>query len=277
MAMVEKAHDELRSNFVDILGVLSSIIEAREGGVAGHSRRIAHLAHLLALELGLSEPQAEAVRVASLLHDIGKVGLPDPLIGRPFAALTREERDTVMQHPVIGEAMLMSLHSMHDVGTLIRSHHEHYDGSGFPDGLRGGAIPIGARILAVVSDYDLLRSGRLLIDRLDDKQAQHYLTGRRGTHYDPTVVDAFCHLLKSLPEGYDLDEAPVTPEQLQAGMRLSRDMLTRTGMVLLHKGKVIDEALAAKIRSLARNADTGIKIWVVRTPSSPDTPPQSSA
>lgn len=263
--MLESAYRELKKNFVDSVGVFSSIIEAREGSVAGHSRRVANAAHRVAVQMGMNDSEAQHVLFAALLHDIGKVALSDDLLRRPFAALTHEERGEVVKHPVVGEALLMSLASLHTAAKMIRSHHERYDGSGYPDGLKGEDIPLGARILAVANDYDGLRNGRLLLERLSEQETRQYLIRHRGTLYDPHVVDTFLSTLEhGKTEGQDDEMMMMDPGQLRPGMRLARELVTKSGMVLLPEGHVLDQSLILKIQALARNTGAQIRICVQR-------------
>ncbi len=261
--LLEKANQDLKKHIVDSIGIFSSIIETREGAVAGHSRRVADLSRRVAVDMGLGEDDCQTILFAALLHDIGKVSLPDGLIGRPFEALTHDERREVVGHPVIGEAMLMSLDAMKDAARIIRAHHEHYDGSGYPDGLSGDEIPLAARILAVANDYDMLKSGRLLLDRLDEAAARAWLVEHRGTRYDPLVVDRFLAILAGQGPDDGDGETVVTPDQLRPGMRLARDLLTRTGAVILPKGHVLDQMLIMKLRALAHSTGARIRLSVL--------------
>lgn len=262
--MLEQSNRDLKKSLVDTVSVLSSIIETRDGAATGHARRVAEMAHRLAVDMGMDEGEAQEVLFAALLHDIGKVALPDGLIARPFDALTRDERDEVARHPAVGEALLMSLGSMREVARIIRSHLERYDGSGAPDGLAGEAIPLGARIIAVVNDYDALKDGRLLRERLGRSEARRYLADHRGSRYDPRVVDHFLDFMRRQAPAARSSEIVVPPEQLRPGMRLARDVLTRKGMVLLPKGHVMDEQLIAQLRELGRNAGGRLSLCVAR-------------
>lgn len=264
-SLLEKANRDLKKHIVDSIGIFSSIIETREGTVAGHSRRVADLTHRIAVDIGLDEDERQTLLFAALLHDIGKVSLPDALIRRPFEALTHEERREVRKHPVIGEAMLLSLDEMKEVARIIRAHHEYYDGSGYPDGLRGEEIPLAARILAVANEYDLLRSGRLALESLGDAAARAFMREHRGTRYDPDIIDRFLALLSAQQDDDDNDETIIAPDQLRPGMRLARDLLTRGGNVILPKGHVLDQALIMKIRALARSTGAQIRISVLLT------------
>jgi response regulator RpfG family c-di-GMP phosphodiesterase len=263
MGFLEVAHEKLKKSFITSVTVFANLIELREGAMAGHSRRVANDARKLAKRLGMNDNEAQDVMLAALLHDIGKMGLPDRLLQKPFSQLTSEERVEVVKHPAKGQAALMALEQLHPAAALIRAHHERFDGMGFPDGIAGSAIPAGARILAVVNDYDALQSGALLAKSLKPAEALEFLLESRGKRYDPAVVDAYIAML-----GGGQAAAPTGPElalkspQLQPGMALSRDLVTRDGVMLLAKDYLLDEGLIQQIRSFEKSDGSVLTIYI---------------
>ena len=145
MGFLEVAHEKLKKGFITSIRVFSNLIEMREGVMAGHSHRVAELSRAIAQQMGMAEAEVQDVFLAALLHDVGKIGLPDYLLEKPFANLTNEERLEVIKHPVKGQTALMALEQLQGAAKLIRSHHEHFDGLGFPDKLHGLEIPLGAQ------------------------------------------------------------------------------------------------------------------------------------
>ena len=142
----------------------------------------------------------------------------------------------------------MSLDELREAARLVRAHHEHFDGQGFPDGLADLAIPLGARILAVVSDYDDLQIGALTETRMDASQAKAFLLQSCGKRYDPNVVSAFIALLGMAEREPSSDMALGTAE-IKPGMVLAQDFLTREGVLLLAVDEVLDDALIQQIRN----------------------------
>ena len=199
MDFLNLAHENLKKGFLTSIHVFSNLIELREGALAGHSRRVADLARKIAQRMGLSESETQDVLIAGLLHDIGKFALPDKLLQNPFGALTPEERAEVVKHPALGQAALMALEQLKEAARLIRSHHEHFDGMGYPDGLIGTAIPLGARILALANDYDALQIGTLASKRMSAAETSSFIEGNRGKRYDRKEVDAFFHVTGTAP------------------------------------------------------------------------------
>lgn len=253
LASLEKAHEQLKKGYLTSIRVFANLMEMREGTMAGHSKRVAETAHMLARKLGLSGAAAQDVLVAALLHDIGKMGLPDYLLGKPFPSLTHEERAQVARHPAKGAAALMALDQMKGAAQLIRYHHERYDGMGFPEGLSGLAIPLGARILALANDYDNLLSGYLGTKPLNKREALDYVIEARGKRYDPTVVDAFVDAVsKTVEAAQEVAESTLTSNHLHPGMVLSRDVISRDGLLLLAKGHVLDESVIEQLCSFEK-------------------------
>jgi len=138
---------------------LARSLEAKDPGTEGHSERLVHYSLQLGASLGLSEDELEVLRIAGLVHDIGKVAVPDAILRKP-GRLTPTEMEIIRQHPVVGESICAPLKSFRDALPLIRHHHERMDGSGYPDGLMGEHIPLPARILQTVDIYDALTMDR---------------------------------------------------------------------------------------------------------------------
>lgn len=260
------ANEALRRSYGSTIKIFSSLIELRGGVVAGHSRRVAAQAKELALHLGLKEEEAQQVMYAGLLHDVGKISLPDPLLTKAFNGLGREERALVARHPVIAEGLLMGLEPLESAAKYIRHHHERYDGKGFPDGLKGADIPLGARILAVVNDYDALQIGTLATLRHAPGEAKEHIRQSRGSRYDPSIADAFVKLLERDIDA-DLLDSIVTLRStaLLPGMVLANDLTTQAGVMLLSKGYLLDSNLIRRIVQLEHSTDETFDIQVLRS------------
>jgi putative two-component system response regulator len=177
-------------NTQDVLIALASAIDAKDPVTEHHCDRVAEQATILAQTLGLSDSAIEAVTYGAVLHDVGKIGIAEAVLTKP-GQLTESERAEMQRHPAIGDGILRPLHLGSIVGPIVRGHHERWDGSGYPDGLRGEAIPIGARIVAVVDSYDAMTHDRPYRDALSNDAAREELLRSRGTQFDPAIVDAF--------------------------------------------------------------------------------------
>lgn len=253
MASLEVAHDKLKKSFITSIRVFSNLIEMREGSMAGHSRRVADLARLIAQNLGLSGSEAQDVFLAGLLHDVGKLGLSDRLLEKPFTSLSSEERGEVIKHPIKGQVALMALEQLQGAAKLIRGHHERFDGLGYPDKLMGFAIPLGARILAVANDYDSVQFGTLLSKRVKQSEAIEFIKEGRDRRYDPQVVDAFLEVVgKSSAMTPAIPEILMRSEQLKPGMVLSRDLLNKSENLLLARDYILDAQLIEQILNYER-------------------------
>jgi response regulator RpfG family c-di-GMP phosphodiesterase len=262
MGFLEIAHDKLKKSFFTSIHIFSNLMELRESSMAGHSRRVANLAHKLALRIGMSEVEAQEVMIAGMLHDIGKIGFPDYLLNKPFSALSNEERETVAKHPVIGQNALMSLEQLSGSALLIRSHHERFDGLGYPDGLTGLAIPLGARVLMVANDYESVQLGHLMTNRLNAQDAQTFIQQGRGKRYDPQVVDAFVELMRTRDDQAKEKEIAVRSGQLKNGMILARDLVAKDGWLLLAKDYQITNVLIEQLRKYEKSDGHTLTIHV---------------
>ncbi|MEJ2643935.1 MAG: response regulator [Gammaproteobacteria bacterium] len=263
---LEMAYAELKQSYRNAVRVFAHLVELREGGVSGHGRRVAGLAAPIGTILGLSEDEQQSLWDAALLHDIGKIGLPDELVQRPYNALAPKQRDLLNQHPAMGQAALMSLTPLDSVGAIIRSHHERFDGLGYPDRRSGADIPLGARILAVTDNFDGLQTGALLGRQLSVDEARAHIERGSGTRFDPKVVDAFTAVLREQQgEPGIVSELNLPAEELQAGMVVAQDIQTKTGMLLLAEGHELTPPLIDRIRAFEHDAGQGLVVRVRAT------------
>jgi len=184
-------------NTQDVLIALASAIDAKDPVTEHHCDRVAEQATILAQTLGLSDSAIEAVTYGAVLHDIGKIGVAETVLTKP-GDLTDGERAEMQRHPIIGDGILRPLRLGSIIGPIVRGHHERWDGSGYPDGLKGEAIPMGARIVAVVDAHDAMTHDRPYRPALSADQAREELLGSRGTQFDPEMVDLF---LRQLADG----------------------------------------------------------------------------
>jgi cyclic di-GMP phosphodiesterase len=176
---------------------LAQSLDAKEPRISGHSDRLAEYAMELGECLHLTDEDLETLRIASLLHDIGKVGIPDAILSKP-GPLTLEERNIIRQHPVIGENICAPLKSLRHVLPVIRHHHERMDGSGYPDGLRGNRIPLKARILQIVDVYDALVTDRPYREALLPEDALGVIKSEAACGWlDSFLVRRFCDLCEA--------------------------------------------------------------------------------
>lgn len=263
-AELKGAHEKLKQNFLTSIRVFSNLIELREGGNTGHARRVADLSRKLATRLNLSPADTQDVMLAGLLHDIGKIGLPDELLGKPVSHMSGDELGQLRKHPITGQAALMGLENMRAAAALIRGHHERWDGQGYPDGLSGLAIPYGARIIALANDFDGLQSGTLSPRKLKPAEAIAFIQQNRGKRYCPQVVDAFLEVMGSTTENMPPPMHEVSTSALRPGMVLARDLVTRDGVMLLAADFVLDENLIRQLRDL--ETTEGVRLSVAIQP-----------
>lgn len=187
--------EEVQDAFVQTVTALANAVDARDTYTSGHSQRLAELASATARLLGLENGMLEQVHWAALLHDIGKIGVPDSILRKP-GRLTPEEEAVMRQHPEIGARIVQPVAKLASVAPIIRAHQEQYDGKGYPDGLKGESIPLVARIISVVDAYVAMTDERIYRAALSHKDAVQELKRYSGTQFDPDVVAAFLKILK---------------------------------------------------------------------------------
>ncbi|MEX8193888.1 HD domain-containing phosphohydrolase [Comamonas guangdongensis] len=259
-AELSEAHKKLKKSYVASIRMFSNLLEWRGGPLAGHSHRVADLTRRTAKVMGLSESEQQDAFVAALIHDIGHITLPDGMLARPVPRLNPEELGKYRQHTSQGEQLLLAIDDAYAVATLVRHHHEHFDGSGYPDGLSAVAIPIGARILAVADTYDDLQIGHLSSSPLSPADARTMIAHGRGKQFDPEVVDAFLQLLLDAAPIPEAPPIPTSPTDLRPGMTLARDFLSGAGVVLLPAGHVLTAELIRRIQLRAAHEELPIQL-----------------
>ena len=191
-------YEDLRSTYMRTIKVLAQVIDARDHYTHSHSENVAKLAVAIANELGLSVKETETIREACELHDLGKIGIEDSILGKP-SFLTKEEWEQIKRHPTIGAQILEPLTFLNDVIELVRQHHEHYDGSGYPQGKRGEDILIGARIIHLADSFEAMCSARSYRKiPLTKEAAIGEIKKNSGLQFDPKAVEAFLRIVDKL-------------------------------------------------------------------------------
>ena len=261
---LKQANERLKQNFLVSIKTFSGLMELRGGGGAGHSRRVADLARKLAARLDIDTKSQQDIFLAGLLHDIGKIGFSDTLLAKPVSKMNGDEMGYYRKHAIAGESALMPLDELKEAARIVRSHHERFDGQGFPDGLRGLAIPLGARILSVVNDFDGLQAGTLAENRLSADEAKAMLVQSRNRRYDPQVVDALVEMLGGVAQEPPPRDVAVPALNLQVGMVLARDLVGRDGTLLLAAEYVLDASLVRQIQDYARREGIPLTLHVRR-------------
>ncbi len=235
--ILAELYRELESSYMDTVRILTDLLELHEPEMAGHARRVSEGAAAVAERLNLDPEERRDIEIAAALHDIGKIGIPKAVLLREGRSMTAEDMATYKQYPVLGEMTVQGVRRLRRVATLIRGHRERFSGAGFPDAVAGEAIPIGARIIAVV-------------DGFDETKERSILEAGRGNRFDPKIVDLFAEYLDQQARlARPQAERRIRVSQLQEQMVLTRDLYTRRGLLLAPKGKVLDSATIAKISS----------------------------
>jgi putative nucleotidyltransferase with HDIG domain len=196
MAAVRVAEDETRSAYVGTIRALALTLDARDPYTAGHSERVSALSVAVGRQMGLDEEDMEVLRLGALLHDIGKIGVPDDVLRKP-GALTAEEFEAIKQHPALGARILRSVPFLAPHIPIVELHHERPDGSGYPHHLRGDEIPLLARIVHVTDAFDAMTSARAYRPGRTAAEALRELWRCAGAEFDAEIVRALAATLPS--------------------------------------------------------------------------------
>jgi len=194
-AKLQEANEQLLSAYEATIEGWSRALDLRDRETEGHSRRVTQLTEKLAEALGMSQEKIMHLRRGALLHDMGKIGIPDPILHKP-AALTDEEWVIMRKHPQLAYDMLHSVEYLRPALEIPLNHHEKWDGTGYPRGLKGEEIPLSARLFAVVDVWDALTSDRPYRKAWSEEEARNYIREQSGKHFDPQVVELFFKVIQ---------------------------------------------------------------------------------
>jgi len=267
----DKAHRDLKQSYTSTIRIFCDLIDMRADRLQGHGRRVADLARNIGRRLGVSDIDQQTLVFAGLLHDLGKLGVADDVLLKPFSQLKGEERGALMAHPVRAESLLMGVPPLRDAARIIRGHHENFDGTGYPDGVSGLEIPLLTRILAVANAFDALQLGTMVGQTLSPKAALEFIELSRGKRFDPEVVDAFVALGITRPPEDLRIEHRLGVAQLRPGMVLAQDLRHADGYLLLSKGHLIDKQIIDQLIRLENSDGRKVIVQIAHTPD--DQPP----
>lgn len=192
---LEEKTREVELVTIQAITTVANTIDAKDDYTKGHSIRVAYYSEALARKIGWSEEEVQNIHYIALLHDIGKIGVPDSVLNKPFK-LTNVEFELIKNHTVMGAEILKDIKMFPHVSVGAKFHHERFDGKGYPSGLKGDEIPLVARIIGIVDSYDAMTSNRVYRRRLQDEKVKQELLRGKGTQFDPYLVDQFMELLE---------------------------------------------------------------------------------
>ncbi len=193
--MLDEKNNQIQKMTLQSIATIANTIDAKDEYTQGHSKRVSEYSAAIAEELGLSEDEVQNIRFVALLHDIGKIGVPDSVLNKP-GKLTDEEYHLMKQHTVTGGEILKDINMIPGIDIGAKYHHERYDGRGYPEGLKGQEIPFIARIISVADAYDAMTSNRIYRKQLDNDKVMRELEEGVGTQFDPEAAKAMIRLLK---------------------------------------------------------------------------------
>ena len=192
-----RANEEIQMINDELLKMLANAIDARDPYVYGHSARVAEYAVVIARQMNLPPERIELLRRAALLHDVGKIGLPEGVLNKN-GSLTAEEFEIMKQHALAADGILGVCHNLQSLVPIVRSHHERWDGKGYPAGLRGDEIPLESRILMLADAVEAMASDRTYHRAKGVEEILAEVQGAAGSQFDPTVAEAFARVVRQL-------------------------------------------------------------------------------
>ena len=263
-------HGELRDAFVGTVQMLAEAVQAKDPFLRGHSEDVADYVTAISHELGLEDDERELLNFASLLHDVGKIGISEQILLKP-GRLTPEERSVIELHPRIGYRLVEQVPGMAEIAPLVLHHHERWDGAGYPAGLRGEEIPLGARVIGVADAFSAMTEQRPYRDRMSLEDACAELERCSGAQFDPRVVGLFCSEARQRPRPQIVgpvaaalaDAELVARRERGEGVIGASTAALTDSLTLLYSHRYFHEAASAQA-SRAEQQGIGFGVVVVR-------------
>lgn len=194
-----KKHRSLQKLYINTVEVIARAIEAKDSDTQGHSKRVSKYCVHIARKMGVEHEDLQNIEIAGLLHDVGKIGIADEILGKP-TKLTIEEYEAIKEHPLISLKILEPIDELKQVKEYVKHHHERWDGRGYPGGLKENEIPLGARILSVADAFDTMWIGRQYHAAWNLEKVIKEFENNRNSQFDPKVVDTFIELIREVPD-----------------------------------------------------------------------------
>ncbi|MFZ5861420.1 MAG: HD domain-containing phosphohydrolase [Nitrospirota bacterium] len=264
----QKNHDvavlyrRLEVSFSATLRAFMGIMELKSPALVGHARRVSELAAQVAAHMNLSEEDRSHCEIGALLMDIGAIGFPDDLLKQHETDMDNLARSLWQKHPFLGESSLQGIEQLRAVSVVIRTHHERFDGRGFPDGLTGDDIPLASRVVAACDFFEGLANPAEVVNRIPLTKALACMSRESGSRFDPVVVEALFRVVAGRDTGRQPGEVRVGVGDLAEGMVLARDLMTSKGVLLMAGGTKLTPAHLQKILSFHQLDPVGEDVYI---------------
>lgn len=262
LSLLQLTHDRVTTNFYEALKVLNHVFEWKEGGDSNHNRFVAEYAVKVAKQLELSNDEQQDIRIASMLHRIGMLGLSDTLRNNPISNYNEEEREEYKKAPLLGEIALCAAPGLAKVAKIIRHQHEQVNGKGYPDGLALDEIPAGSYIIGMISDFYTVTNGRMDKNLSGYENARQYIKEWAGKKYHTRFVECFLDLVQDDSADRNTKKT-LEVSKLKPGLVLSSDVITTTGVLLLSKDATLTQANIDKLSAYEKQYKEKFDVVVI--------------
>lgn len=261
--MYEMASVRLEKSNRTLVNILSNVISLRPYTLGKSTTDMSTLCKRIAKTLELNSDSIEQVEFASLLIELGKLGMPDSILSIPLRKMNETELNEFSQYPTFSEACLLNIENMGEAKQIIRQHCEYEDGTGFPEGIKGDEICIGAKIVSIAKEYYVLRNGMFDGKKYTHDQAADYVFSLSGVKFESKVTNAFIKAIKALasPEqGYR--EVKINTQKARPGMKLSKNCMSEQGLILVAKDTELTDEIIEKLRTMERRHKLILDLYI---------------
>jgi len=264
---LKELNEQLKKNFRQSIEAFSSLIEMRDKSMSCHSKNVASISREVAKEMALSEDEINRITIASLLHDIGKIGIPDSILAKREEEWNEYERNEYRLHPVRGQVIIAQIEGFKEIGQIIRYHHENIDGTGFPDHLKKDAIPLGSRIISMADAIDRSANVNPLAKNNYQKalnEIELYLDKKYDRQIFPYLRYIISRKINEISAQDFSNEIEIHPSKLVPGMVISREIRSGSGILILAQGVILDKKIINAIQRYYEIDPPKTGIFVIR-------------
>ncbi|MCD6161937.1 MAG: response regulator [candidate division Zixibacteria bacterium] len=249
---IKQQHEKLNQSFMETIKSFSTIIGLRFKEMGSHSQRVATLTKNLLEGSNLNQKEYQDVIIAAYLHDIGKISLSDRIMVKNLSKYTDADLEEIRKHPILGQSCVYNIYGFEEIGIIIRHHHENYNGSGYPDKIKGLKIPFGSRVIRIADAFDRLAFDKAYPNLDILNRAAAHLVKYSSSKYDPDLVKKFIELglARRFPLKDISDAMLVNAQELKVGMVVASDITADSGMFLLPKGVKLSMGMVKRIQKI---------------------------
>ncbi|EKD26113.1 MAG: Response regulator receiver [uncultured bacterium] len=266
-SVILQLNQQLKSSLLETIKLLGQLTEMHSPLIGNHSKRVAVLSREIGKAMELNSNELFELEIAAILHDIGKIGLPQTIMKKNESQMSKQEREIYLSHIIRGEVLISKITGLGNVVKIIRHHHEYYNGQGFPDKLRESNIPLASQIISVADLYDNALNDKSLFQVSSSDKSLQYISNFSGTRLSPQIIKVLVQCIKDIKgEVFNQVESEINLEDLAENMVISRNIVSTAGVMLVKKDSKMTKTLLEQLKQVSHKISVVDNIYIYRNP-----------